>query len=50
MLAAVGTVAPLAFMWRTERQSRATFRWRLRGKGDGESVPGSSKVKLAARG
>lgn len=46
MLAAVGTVAPLAFMWHTERQSRATFRWRLRGKGGGN--PGLLEAELKA--
>lgn len=34
ILGALGTVAPLAFMWRTERRSQATFQWRLAGEPD----------------
>jgi hypothetical protein len=51
LLVVGGTIAPLAFMWRTERQSRRTFAWRLHGKDCGEateSTASGSGIALAA--
>lgn len=57
LLVVVGTAAPLVFMWITERRSRQTFAWRLRGKDaggfaadkdDGRSVSGPADDGAAA--